>query len=87
MYFIFVLQIQIQGWNSDIYGNLTHALYSNNGLAIIVLLVQASITYFVYIFRREVALAFEAKFDFTHLWAQPLNITKTQIYNIFFAFL
>ena len=33
-------QIQVMGYNSDIYGNFTHASYSTNGLAVISLLAM-----------------------------------------------
>jgi len=37
-----VLQIQLLGYNSDLYGNVSQALASSNGLAIIALLGQVS---------------------------------------------
>jgi len=37
-----LLQIQLLGYNSDLYGNVSQALASNNGLAIIALFGQVS---------------------------------------------
>ena len=37
---MYALQIQILGWNSDLYGNQTQAVYSANGLAVIGILMQ-----------------------------------------------
>ena len=41
----FHLQIQILGYNTDIYGNLTQATYSSYGLVMVAVLVQVSDTY------------------------------------------
>jgi len=40
-----VFQIQLLGYNSDLYGNVSQALASSNGLAIIALLGQVSRRY------------------------------------------
>jgi len=37
-----VFQIQLLGYNSDLYGNVSQALASSNGLAMIALLGQVS---------------------------------------------
>lgn len=37
-----LFQIQILGYNTDIYGNLTQATYSSYGLVVVAVLVQVS---------------------------------------------
>ena len=44
-FLIFRLQIQILGYNTDIYGNLTQATYSSYGLVMVAVLVQVSDNY------------------------------------------
>jgi len=38
------LQVQILGYNSDLYGNMTQAIQSSNGLVMLALLVKVIVS-------------------------------------------
>jgi len=48
MFLWFCLQIQIIGFNSELYNNMSHAQVSSNGIVIISLLAQVKVFKFVY---------------------------------------